>query len=363
MNLRIPGPTPCPEPVLKAMSKQMINHRGREFKGMMEKTCHRLKNFFQTKNDVFILTCSGTGGMEAALVNTLSPGDGVLATTNGAFGDRFAEIAEAFGTKVQRLQFEWGKPVEPEAVQRAIQSDPAIKAVLLTHNETSTGITNDIKAIAGVAKRAGKLVLVDAISSLGSLDLQTDNWGCDVVVTGSQKGFMSPPGLAMISFNQAAWEANKQARLPRYNWDIAKYKSFIAQWETPWTPAVTGVYALNAAMDLMEKEGLQNIFARHARVARVAREGVLSLGLELFGDLKYASNVITAVKGTNGLDPKKLLTILEDEYDTVLAGGQKKLDGQIFRIGHLGWVNEKDMEEVIKALRAALPKAGFTRKV
>ncbi len=361
MNLRIPGPTPCPDTVLKAMSKQMINHRGREFKGMLEKTCHRLQTFFQTRNDVFILTCSGTGGMETAIVNTLSPGDHVLATTNGAFGDRFAEIAEAFGTKVQRLQFEWGKAVEPEAVQEAIHANPAIKAVLMTHNETSTGITNDIKAIADVARKAGKLTIVDAISSLGSLDLQTDNWGIDVVITGSQKGFMSPPGLAMISLSPAAWEANKQAKLPRYNWDIAKYKSFIALWETPWTPAVTGVYALNAAMDLMEKEGIQNIFARHARVAKVAREGVLSLGLELFGDLKYCSNVITAVKGSDSLDPKKLLIILEDEYDTVLAGGQKKLDGKIFRIGHLGHVNEKDMQEVIKVLKLALPKAGFNR--
>lgn len=362
MNLRIPGPTPCPDAVLKAMSKQMINHRGREFKGMLEKTCQRLKGFYQTKNDVFILTCSGTGGMETAVVNTLSPGDHVLACTCGAFGDRFAEIGEAFGTKVQRLQFEWGKPVEPEAVRKALQADPAIKAVLMTHNETSTGITNDIKSIAAVVKEAGKLSIVDAVSSLTSIDLQTDNWGIDVVCAGSQKGFMSPPGLAMISFSPAAWEANKVAKIPRYNWDLVKYKNFIAKWETPWTPAVTGVYALNAAMDIMEKEGLQNIFARHARVAKVARDGVLSLGLELFGDLRYASNCITAVKGTNGLDPKKLLTILEDEYDTVLAGGQAKLDGKIFRIGHLGYVNEKDMQEVIKVLKLALPKAGFTGK-
>lgn len=362
MNLRIPGPTPCPEAVLKAMSKQMINHRGREFKGMLERTSNRLKAFFQTKNDVFIVPCSGTGGMEAAVVNTLSPGDGVLAVSNGSFGDRFTEIAEAFGTKVQKLQVEWGKAVEPEAVEKALKENPSIKVVLLTHNETSTGITNDIKAIASVVKKAGKLSLVDAISSLGSLDLQMDNWGVDVVVTCSQKGFMSPPGLAMISFGPAAWEANKQAKLPRYNWDISKYKAFLAKWETPWTPAVTGVYALNAAMDLMEKEGLQNIFVRHARVAKVARDGVLSLGLEPFGDLKHASNAITAVKATNGLDPKKLLVVLEDEYDTVLAGGQGKLDGKIFRIGHLGYVNEEDVQEVIRVLKLALPKAGFTGK-
>ncbi|MBI4332687.1 MAG: alanine--glyoxylate aminotransferase family protein [Chloroflexi bacterium] len=361
MNLRIPGPTPCPEPVLKAMSKQMINHRGPEFKGILERTAERLKHFFQTRNDVFVLTCSGTGGMEAAIVNTLSPGDGVLATTNGAFGDRFAEIVEAFGAKVQRLQFEWGKPVEPEAVQKALQADPSIKAVLITHNETSTGITNDLAAIASVVKRAGKLVIVDAISSLGSLDLQSDAWGCDVVVTGSQKGFMSPPGLAMVSFGDQAWAAHKQAKMPRYNWDFTKYKSFQARWETPWTPAVTGVYALNTAMDMMMKEGLPQIFARHARVASVAREGVQSLGLSLFGDLNYASNVITAVRATDGLDPKKLLAVLETEYDVIVAGGQSKLDGKIFRIGHLGWVNEKDIEDLIKVLKVALPKAGYKK--
>ncbi len=363
MNLRIPGPTPCPESVLKAMSKQMINHRGREFKGMMEKTCHRLKSFFQTKGDVFILTCSGTGAMETAIVNTLSPGDHVLACTCGAFGDRFAAIATAFGTKVQKLEFEWGKPVEPEAVKKALQADPDIKVVLLTHNETSTGVTNDVKAIAAVVKSAGKLIVVDSISGIPALDLQTDNWGLDVVVAGSQKGFMTPPGLAMISFGPAAWEANNQARIPRFNWDIAKYKSFIATWETPWTPAVTGIYALNAAMDVLEKEGLQNVFARHARMAKLTREGVVSLGLELLvTDSKYASNAITAVKATNGLDPKKLLKVLEDEYDTVLAGGQGKLDGKLFRIGHVGWVHEKDIEDAISVLKLALPKAGLIGK-
>lgn len=362
MNLRIPGPTPCPEPVLKAMSKQMINHRGKEFTGILQRTSERLKFFFQTKNDVFVLTCSGTGGMEAAIVNTLSPGDGVLATTNGAFGDRFAEIATAFGANVQRLQFEWGKPIEPDTVKKALKENPSIKAVLVTHNETSTGITNPLVEISSVAKKEGKLVLVDAISSLGSMDLQTDNWGCDVVVTGSQKGFMSPPGLAMVSFSEQAWQAHKQAKMPRYNWDFTKCKAFLQKGETPWTPGVTTVYGLNAAMDMMMKEGLPQIFARHNRVAAVAREGMQSLGLSLFGDLNYASNVITAVKAENGLDPKKLLNVLETEYDTILAGGQAKLDGKIFRIGHLGWVNEKDVEEVIKALRTALPKAGFIGK-
>lgn len=361
MNLRIPGPTPCPEKVLKAMGKQMINHRGKEFAGILDRVTQRAKQVFQTKNDIFILTSSGTGGMEASIVNTLSAGDGVLATTNGAFGDRFAEIAEKFGAKVQRLQFEWGKPVEPEAVQKALQADPSIKAVLVTHNETSTGITNDLASISKIAKKLGKLVIVDAISSLGSTDLQTDAWGCDVVVAGSQKGFMTPPGLALVSISEQAWEAHKQARMPRYYWDFTKAKNFQQKGETPWTPAVSTVYALDAALEMILAEGLPQVFARHAHAAEFTRAGVQSLGLTIFPELKYSSNIITAVKVTNGLDPKKLLNILLTEYDIVIAGGQAKLDGKIFRIGHVGWVTEKDMEEVITALKTALPKAGFVR--
>lgn len=361
MNLRIPGPTPCPDKVLKAMGKQMVNHRGKEFAGILERVMQRAKQVFQTKNDIFPLTSSGTGGMEASIVNTLSPGDGVLATTNGAFGDRFAEIAEKFGTKVQRLQFEWGKPVEPEAVQKALQADPSIKVVLVTHNETSTGVTNDLGAISKIVKNAGKLVIVDAISSLGSTDLQTDAWGCDVVVTGSQKGFMTPPGLALVSFSEQAWEAHKQARMPRYYWDFTKAKNFQQKGETPWTPAVSTIYALDAALEMILAEGLPQVFARHAHAAKVTRDGVQSLGLTIFPAIQCSSNIITAVKATNGLDPKKLLNILLNEYDIVLAGGQAKLDGKIFRIGHVGWVTEKDMQDVLAALKTALPKAGFVR--
>ncbi|MDP2719035.1 MAG: alanine--glyoxylate aminotransferase family protein [Dehalococcoidia bacterium] len=361
MNLRIPGPTPCPDQVLKAMGKQMINHRGKEFRSILEQVTQRLKIVYQTTGDVFVLTCSGTGGMEAAIVNTLSPGDGILATTSGAFGNRFAEIGEAFGGRVQRLQFEWGKPVEAEAVKKALEDDPSIKAVLVTHNETSTGVTNDVKAISAVAKKAGKLLLVDAISSLGSIDLQTDNWKCDVVVTCSQKGLMSPPGLAAVSFSEQAWQAQKTAKMPRYNWDFAKARSFQQKGETPWTPAVSAVYAVNAALEMIIQEGLPRIFQRQARISRMVREGVKSLGLELFGDEKCPSDIITAVKATNGLDPKKLLNVMEDKYDVILAGGQQKLDGKIFRIGHLGWVSEKEIENVLASLKKALPEAGFNK--
>ena len=250
MQLRIPGPTPIPNEILQAMTTQMINHRGPQFAEMIHKATDILKTMFQTKGDVFLLTCSGTGGMEAAVVNTLSPGDKVLVVANGAFGDRFADIAEIFGAQVERLSFEWGTAVDPQEVRRALSQDASIKAVLVTHNETSTGVTNDLEAISAVVREYEKLLIVDAISSLGCIDLPTDEWGCDVVITGSQKGWMAPPGLAMVSVSERAWQAQAQAKMPKYYWDFAKAKSFLEKGQTPWTPAVSTVYALDAALEL-----------------------------------------------------------------------------------------------------------------
>ncbi len=358
-ELRIPGPTPCPPEVLQAMTKQMINHRGEEFTKILNGVTDKLKQLFQTKNDVFLLTASGTGGLEAAIVNTLSPGDKVLSVSIGVFGERFATIAQRFGAEVIPLRFEWGKAAEPEAIHQALQSEPKIKAVLVTHNETSTGVTNDLALISSVVKEFDKLLLVDAISSLSSIDLPVDEWHCDVVVTGSQKGWMVPPGLAMVSVSQEAWQAHSEARMPRFYLDFSQAKRYLERGQTPWTPAVSIVFALSVALDMMLKEGLPNIIARHARVGRVAREGVKSLGLSLFADEDYASNTVTAVSSSNGLDTKKLLQILREEHQIVLGGGQQQLDGKIFRIGHLGWVTEANIKTVISALKVTLPRAGF----
>jgi aspartate aminotransferase-like enzyme len=335
----------------------MINHRGKEFGQIMTNITARLKEVFQTKGDVFILTGSGTGGMEAAVVNVLSPGDKVLVASCGAFGDRFADIARVYGAEVVKLDFDWGQPVDPDAVRRALKANPQVKTVLVTHNETSTGITNDMVSISRVVKEFDKLLVVDAISSLGCIDLPVDKLGCDVVVSSSQKGWLTPPGLAMVSVSEAAWRAHAQAKMPRYYWDFSKAKNFLEKSQTPWTPAVSVFYALEAGLELMLKEGLPNIFARHARVAGVARKGVKSLGLTMYPNEAYASNTITAVNVPAGVEAKKLLQILRDEYKIVLAGGQAKLDGKIFRIGHLGWVEEKDMQEVLSGLKTALPKA------
>jgi aspartate aminotransferase-like enzyme len=358
-HLRIPGPTPCPDEVLKAMTKQMINHRGEEFSTMMTRITANLKQLFQTKGDVFLLTSSGTGGLEAAVVNTLSPRDKVLSVSVGVFGDRFGAIAETFGAEVIPLKFEWGKAADADAVRQALKADPGIKAVLVTHNETSTGVTNDLAQISAAVKEFDKLLLVDAISSLGSIDLPIDKWGCDVAVTGSQKGWMAPPGIAMVSVSEKAWQANAKARIPRFYWDFAQAKSYLEKGQTPWTPAIPVVFALALSLEMMLKEGLPNIVARHARVAKLAREEVKALGLTLFADERYASNTVSAVSASNGLDIPKMLKILREEHQVILSGGQGGLAGKIFRIGHLGLITEDDIKPVISALKVVLPQAGF----
>jgi aspartate aminotransferase-like enzyme len=356
-QLRIPGPTPCPPEILKVIGRQMINHRGKEFAQIIRDITSKLKGVFQTKNDVFLLTGSGTGGMEAAVVNTLSPGDKVLATSCGNFGDRFAEIAEAYGAEVKHLNFEWGKPVDPDAVRQALKADSGIKAMLVTHNETSTGVTNDLKSISAVAKEFDKLILVDAISGLGSIDLPVDAWHCDVVITASQKGWMVPPGLAMVSVSEKAWQAHAKAKMPRYYWDFTLAKDYLEKGQTPTTPAVSVFFGLAVALDMMLAEGLPKVFARHAKIAALARNGAKSMGLSILPEERYASNTITAIRASDRLNVSKLLQLLENEHGVVLAGGQGNLSGKIFRIGHLGWVTEKDIKEVLDAIAKVIPQA------
>jgi aspartate aminotransferase-like enzyme len=361
-QLRVPGPTPCPPEVLQAMAWPMVNHRGPEFHQMITDVTADLKKVFQTKNDVLLLTGSGTGGLEAAAVNLLSPGDKVLSVSIGVFGDRFASIAKEFGADVVSLKVEWGKAADPEAIKKAIKDNPRVKAVLVTHNETSTGVTNDLKAISQVAKDSGKLLIVDAISSLGSINLPVDEWRCDVVITASQKGWMVPPGMAMVSISPEAWQAHAAAKMPRFYWDFTRAKKiFDEKKENPWTPAISIVYALNVALKMMLKEGISNIFDRHARLGQMTRDGIKKMGLPLFAEPGHASNTVTAVGIPAGLDGKKLRQVLREEYKVVLAGGQQTLDGKIFRIGHLGMVNEKDIKEVLTAIQKVLPLVGFKK--
>jgi aspartate aminotransferase-like enzyme len=359
-NLRIPGPTPLPDEVLKTMSRQMINHRGPEFKEIQDNVLADLKKLFMTKNDVLLLTGSGTGGLEAGVVNTMSPGDKVLSVSIGVFGDRFAAIAKHFGADVINMNFEWGQAADPDAIRKALNAEPKIKTVLVTHNETSTGVTNDLKAISAVVKEFDKLLVVDAISSLGSVELPVDDWNIDVAITGSQKGWMVPPGLAMVSVSEKGWKAHAESKIPSFYWDFGKAKDYLAKGQTPWTPAVSVVYGLEISLKMMLKEGLPNIFARHARLAQATRDGVKALGLSLFADPAHASNTVTSVAKTNGLDTKKMVKLMREQEHVVLAGGQRHLDGKIFRIGHLGWVNDADIKSMLASLKKVLPQAGFT---
>ncbi len=358
-ELRIPGPTPCPPEVLQAMSRQMINHRGSEFQGILVDVTEKLKQLFQTKNDLYLLTGSGTGGLEAAITNMMSPGDKILSVSIGVFGDRFAAIAKHFGADVISYKVEWGKAAEADAVREFLKSNPAVKAVLVTHNETSTGVTNDLASISKAVKEYNKLLIVDAISSLGSINFPVDEWQCDIAITGSQKGWMVPPGLAIVSVSEEGWKAHASAKMPHFYWDFTRAKSYYEKGQNPWTPAVSIVFALQVSLDMMIKEGLPSIFAKQAKIGNLTREGVKSLGLSLFADPKYASNTVTAVASPDGIDANVLRRILEKEHQVILAGGQQTLDGKIFRIGHLGYVSEADIEKVMSALREALPKAGF----
>jgi aspartate aminotransferase-like enzyme len=358
-NLRIPGPTPCADEALKAMSRQMINHRGPDFAPILKRVTDGVKTVFQTKNDVFILTTSGTGAMETAIVNFLSPGDRVLCVAIGAFGDRFADIAQTYGANVTKLSFEWGTAADPVALDKALAAAPGYKAVLITHNETSTGVTNPLQELAAVARRHGALVIVDAVSSLSAVPCPVDAWDLDVVVTGSQKGWMVPPALAMISVSDRAWKAFEQAKMPRYYFDVGKAKKYLETNQTPWTPAISVFFAMDVTIKMMLAEGLENIFARHERIGKLTRDGVKALGLELLADEKFASNTVSAVKVPEGVDGKALVKLMREEYDTVLAGGQAALAGKIFRIGHLGLVTDKDIQDCLDALKLALPRVGF----
>jgi aspartate aminotransferase-like enzyme len=362
-NLRIPGPTPCPPETLEELSRQMINHRGPEFAAMQTRIMERLKTFFRTQNEVFVVTGSGTSVMEAAIVNVLSPGDHVLAVSIGEFGERFAEIAVAFGAEVRKLDFEPGTAADPKAVADALAADPAIRAVLVTHNETSTGVTNDVATI-GKAIRAVSpdvLYVIDAISSLGCLPFATDAWGVDVATTCSQKGFMIPPGLAFISLSQRAWQAYETAKMPRYYLDVGKYRDYAKRGQPPFTPAVSLYYGLDVALDMMVKEGLEQTNARHHAIADYTRAKVKALGLRLLAEGPQGSDTVTSIVVPEGVAAGELLALLNKEYDTVLAAGQGKLAGKIVRIGHMGLTQREDIDAAVDALEAALERLGYKK--
>lgn len=361
LMLMIPGPTPVPEQVLLALSKHPIGHRSGEFSKIMAEVTANLKWLHQTENDVLVLTVSGTGAMEAGIINFLSPGDRVLVGCNGKFGERWAEMSAAFGLEVDTVTADWGKALDPQQFQEKLAADTAktIKAVIVTHSETSTGVLNDLETINRHVKAHGQaLMIVDAVTSLGAVNLPIDAWGLDVVASGSQKGYMIPPGLGFVSVSAKAWEAYKTAKLPRFYLDLGPYKKTADKNTNPFTPPVNLVVALQAALRMMKAEGLESIFARHLRLMRATREAIKALSLPLLAPDEAASPAITSVAPLT-VDSEQIRSVMKKRFDIVLAGGQDDFKGKIFRIGHLGFVSDRDILAAIGALEATLRELGY----
>ncbi|MFN0093353.1 MAG: pyridoxal-phosphate-dependent aminotransferase family protein [Dehalococcoidia bacterium] len=358
MNLRIPGPTPCPEEVLQASARQMINHRGPEFAQVLRRVTDGLNWVFGSSSDVLSFTTSGTGGLEVAIVNTINAGDKVLAVSIGSFGDRLRSIAKTYGAEVESYALEWGEAADPAEIGRRLDADPSIKAVCITHNETSTGTTNPIEAVAAEVRKRDRLIIVDAVSSMSSIPCPVERWGLDVVVSGSQKGWMAPPGLAFVYFSERAWAANAECTTPRFYFDAAKTRDSLTKLQNPWTPAVSIYFAMDQAFEMMRAEGLEGVFTRHEAIAGYTRNRITKLGLQFVPvDLKYASNTVTAVYWPEGVDGKAISKRAREEFGVVLGGGQGKLDGKIFRVGHMGWVTQQDVAEALDVVERLLGEA------
>lgn len=359
--LMIPGPTPVPENVLLALAKHPIGHRSGEFSQIMADVTANLKWLHQTENDVLMLTVSGTGAVEAGIINFFSPGDRVLVAHNGKFGERWAEVAQAYALNVQEVTAPWGKPLDPSAIEAALAADTAkeIKGVIVTHSETSTGVINDLATISKHVRAHGSLIIVDAVTSLSAVNVPIDTWGLDVVCSGSQKGFMIPPGMGFVTVSQKAWAAYKTAKLPRYYLDLGKYSKSAAKNTTPFTPPVNLIVALQTALQMMRAEGLENIFARHQRHMHATRAAMKAMGLPLYAPDGCGSPAITSVAPTT-VEAEKIRSVMKKKFDIVLAGGQDDLSGKIFRIGHLGFVCDRDILTAVAALEATLIELGHT---
>ena len=356
----IPGPTPVPENVLSCMSKHPIGHRSGDFQEIVQKTTQQLKWLHQTNSDVLTITGSGTAAMEAGIINTLSKGDQVICGDNGKFGERWVKVAKAYGLEVKVVKADWGQPLDPNQFKKLLQEDNEgkIKAVILTHSETSTGVINDLKAINNEVKNHSKAITIaDCVTSLGACNIPMDEWGIDVIASGSQKGYMIPPGLSFVAMSKRAWEANNQSNLPKFYLDLKQYLKTVNQNSNPFTPAINLYFALEASLTMMQKEGLNNIFARHARHQKATQEGIKAMGLNLFTKENFGSPAITAVKPEN-IDAESIRKAIKNDFDILLAGGQDHLKGKIFRIGHLGFVNNRDIISVISALESTLDKMG-----
>jgi aspartate aminotransferase-like enzyme len=356
--LLTPGPTPVPPEVLAALAEPVIHHRARDYREIYERCLARLAEVYCTQNDVLMFTTSGTGAFESAVANLTTPGDRQLVLSAGNFGERWAGMAKAFGVDLAHVKLDWGETPEPDDLRSALADAGDVRVVNLTHSETSTGVVCDVQALAAVAKEAGALVVVDAVSSLGAVPLETDGWELDVVVSGSQKALMCPPGLAFVSVSAAALGAASRATSPRYVLDWERTRTAQAKLDAPFTPAVSIVRALDVALGLLLDEGLEAAFDRHARLGRACREGAKAMGLELFSPDEERSAVVTAIRAPDGVDATEVVSALRDRFGITIANGQGQLKGKIFRIGHIGWFDVFDITTALAAVELVLTDAG-----
>jgi aspartate aminotransferase-like enzyme len=355
--LMAPGPTPVPPEVLAAGAQPMIHHRGPDFRELATRCLGRIQEVCRTTNDVLLFTASGTGAFEAAIVNLVSPGERVLCVTAGAFGDRWIALAKTYGADVQELRYAWGETPSAEDIGAKLDETGA-ETVVVVHSETSTGVVVDVQAIAKAATEAGALAVVDAISSLGAVPLETDAWGIEVVVSGSQKALQTPPGLSLTTVSPSAWERSARTTTPRFYFDWAKLHAALETGSTPFTPAVSLVVALDTALGLLLEEGLEAAFTRHAALGRACREGAKAMGLELFSPDEERSAVVTAILAPNGIDARELVLALRDRFGITVAGGHGELGSRMFRIGHIGYYDVFDITTALAAVEVLLAERG-----
>jgi len=358
MYLMTPGPTPIPPQVALEMAEPIIHHRSPQFQKIFAEVLEKLRYLFQTKNDILLFASSGTGAMEAAVANLLSPSDRVIVVRGGKFGQRWAEICVTYGIEIIPIDVQWGMAVEPQEIEKILQSGNSqpIKAVFTTLCETSTGTLTDIQKIGEVVKKSKAVLVVDAISGLAADDLRTDNWSVDVVVGGSQKGLMLPPGLSFVSISEKAWDIMEE-KIPSYYFNFKKYKKVLSKPDTPWTPAISLISGLQKSLRLIKEEGLENVFIRHQKLAAAVRDGIEAIGLKLFS--KNPSNAVSAVRAPANINSSKLVSMMRDEFKVWIADGQGELKGKVFRIAHLGYMQRFDVIIALSALEMTLAKMGY----
>lgn len=357
-RLFTPGPTPIPESVMLRMAEPIIHHRNPEFGEILTRVHQNLQYLFQTKGPVVVLTSSGTGGVEATFTSLFSPGDTVIAVNGGKFGERWVKMPKAFGLNVVELKVEWGKAPTTDQVRDLLKKHPETKAVYLVHSETSTGAATDVKTLSEVIrKESGALVCVDGITAIGAHEMRFDDWGIDVCVTGSQKGLMIPPGLAFVALSQRAVTAMDSAKLPKFYFDLRKAVKAWEKNDTPWTPAVSLVIGVDAALQMVREEGIEKIWERHRKLATALRMGVQSIGLKLFSETP--SYAVTPVWVPEGVEWKSFNKIIKGKHGITIAGGQDDFTGKIFRVSHLGYYDALDMVTVMAAIEWSLAECGY----